>query len=190
MRAKILIIDNYDSFTYNLVSLIEQGCGFMPDVIKNDAIVLSDVAKYDGIVLSPGPGLPGEAGLMPEVLKLAQHKNLLGVCLGHQAIAEHFGAKLFNAEEVFHGVATPVFHDGSVLFEKMPATFTAGRYHSWMVQEDSLPDALKVTARDAAGNVMAIQHTTLKIFGVQFHPESIMTPEGAVIINNWLKQVS
>lgn len=188
LRAKILLIDNYDSFTYNLVSLLEQNCGYAPDVWKNDEVEIASVNLYDAIVLSPGPGIPREAGKLLEVLKIAK-KPVLGVCLGHQAIAENFGAELWNPSEVFHGISTNIFHNNSFLFEGLPSPFKAGRYHSWLVREETLPETLVVTARDEAGNVMAIEHTTQKKCGVQFHPESIMTPEGSLIINNWLRQV-
>lgn len=188
---KILVLDNYDSFTYNLVHLIEHLNHQAPDVYTNDALTPEDAEHYDAIVLSPGPGIPSEAGNMMLFLEhFAHRKPILGVCLGHQAITTFFGGEIYNAETVYHGIETPVYHDGKAgLFQGVPSPFMAGRYHSWMAREASLPACLNITARDAAGNIMAVQHTELNIHGVQFHPESIMTPHGEIIVSNWLKQV-
>jgi len=187
MQQKILVIDNYDSFTYNLVYLLRQkGCDV--SVFRNDKISVEEAADWDKILLSPGPGLPSEAGIMPQLIKtLAPSHSILGVCLGHQAIGECFGGSLSNLSQVYHGVATEVFTGGSsTLFEGMPVMFQVGRYHSWVVKNDDFPSDLIITAEDENGYIMALQHTKFKIFGVQFHPESVLTPEGSHIIQNWL----
>jgi anthranilate synthase component II len=186
---RILVFDNYDSFTYNLVHLVEKIAGEKVDVFRNDQLPLERVRDYDKIILSPGPGLPSEAGLLlPLIETYASSKSILGVCLGHQAIAEVFGAKLHNLETVFHGVATEVFlqADAGYLLRGLPASFNAGRYHSWVVKEETLPGELIVTARDAAGNIMGIRHREWDVMGVQFHPESIMTEGGEVLLENFL----
>ena len=191
---KILVFDNYDSFTYNLVHLVEKITGEKVTVYRNDQIALEDVAAYDKIILSPGPGIPEEAGLLlPLIKQYAATKSLLGVCLGHQAIAEAFGGKLTNLSAVFHGVATPIQikHDpaqsGTKILNGLPDTITVGRYHSWIVSDENFPDQLEVTARDANGYIMALQHKTFDVQGVQFHPESVLTPDGETILRNWLK---
>jgi len=191
---KILVFDNYDSFTYNLVHLVEKITGEKVTVYRNDQIALEDVAAYDKIILSPGPGIPEEAGLLlPLIKQYAATKSLLGVCLGHQAIAEAFGGKLTNSSAVFHGVATPIQikHDpaqsGTKILNGLPDTITVGRYHSWIVSDENFPDQLEVTARDANGYIMALQHKTFDVQGVQFHPESVLTPDGETILRNWLK---
>lgn len=187
---KILIFDNYDSFTYNLVHLVEKITDEKADVFRNDQLALEDVNSYDKIILSPGPGIPSEAGLLlPLIETYAKTKSILGVCLGHQAIAETFGAKLVNMENVFHGVATEIIPEPEpgTLFEGIPASFKAGRYHSWIVDEASLPPELIVTARDEQGRIMALRHRELAISGVQFHPESIMTEYGEQLIRNFLR---
>jgi anthranilate synthase component 2 len=186
---KILVFDNYDSFTYNLVHLVEKVGKVKTDVYRNDAIALEDVAAYDKIILSPGPGLPSEAGLLvPLIREYANTKSILGVCLGHQAIAEAFGGKLQNLSTVFHGVATPctLSKEGLPLFRGLPANIEVGRYHSWVIDEKELPGDLEVTARDDNNFIMAIQHKTYDLQGVQFHPESVLTPQGETIIRNWL----
>jgi anthranilate synthase component II len=192
---KILVFDNYDSFTYNLVHSIAHLTGIQPDVCKNDQIDLSEVKKYDKIVLSPGPGIPSEAGLLLPIIKeYAATKSMLGVCLGHQAIGEVFGAKLVNLAKVFHGVATPIqiekFSNGSTssLYNGLTDVIEVGRYHSWVVSEQNLPACLQITAKDENGFIMGLAHTTYDVEGVQFHPESILTPEGEKIIQNWLKR--
>jgi anthranilate synthase component 2 len=187
---KILVLDNYDSFTYNLVQYIQELLEQKVDVYRNDAIALDEVAAYDAIILSPGPGLPEEAGIMPELIKrYAAEKPILGVCLGHQAIGEAFGAKLLNLEDVYHGIETPITKTEveEPLFEGLPQDFKAGRYHSWVVQKDSLPEELLVTAVDDKGEIMAMRHREYNLRGVQFHPESIMTPEGKQMLHNFFQ---
>ncbi|MBI3512300.1 MAG: aminodeoxychorismate/anthranilate synthase component II [Bacteroidetes bacterium] len=187
---KILVFDNYDSFTYNLVHLVEKITGELPDVFRNDKVSMEKIGEYDKIILSPGPGIPAEAGLLlPLIKEYAGKKNILGVCLGHQAIAEAMGAKLINLEKVFHGVATEIRKEknSGFLFEGIPDAFKAGRYHSWVVDEKTLPEEIFVTARDENGQVMALQHKTKKIAGVQFHPESIMTEFGEELMRNFME---
>lgn len=183
----IVIIDNYDSFTYNLRAQLK-ALGAQVDVVRNDAFQMSRLEPYDKIVLSPGPGIPEEAGLLNDVIRrYAGRKPILGVCLGHQAIAEVFGGRLENLRTVYHGVQTPthiINHD--YLFEHLPETFEAGRYHSWVVSRSGLPDCLEVTAISDDGHIMALRHRTYDVRGIQFHPESILTPEGARILQNWL----
>ena len=186
---KVLVLDNYDSFTYNLVQYIQEILGQDIDVRRNDAISLDEVDAYELIVLSPGPCLPGEAGIMPELIRrYAPTKRILGVCLGHQAIGEAFGARLDNLSEVFHGIETPIqlTEVSDVLFEGLPREFTVGRYHSWVVGKDSIPDELLVTAVDDTGEVMAMRHRSYEVSGVQFHPESILTPLGRQMHENFL----
>ncbi|MDQ3392583.1 MAG: aminodeoxychorismate/anthranilate synthase component II [Bacteroidota bacterium] len=193
MGKKILVLDNYDSFTYNLVHLIrELGYGEEMDVIRNDKISLEEVGKYDKILLSPGPGLPSEAGIMMDVIKrYAPSKSILGVCLGHQGIGEAFGAKLWNMEEVLHGIAENVVITKTTnsLFINMPEFFKVCRYHSWTVMPETVNGELEITATDERGNVMAINHLKYDVQGVQFHPESILTENGKTIIKNWLEIV-
>lgn len=186
---KILLFDNYDSFTYNLVHAIKSLGYSEVDVIRNDKIELSQVNQYDKIVLSPGPGLPEEAGVMLDLIKeFAENKSILGVCLGHQAIAEVFGAELVNIPNVFHGVQTPVKIVGKdYIFVGLQKEILAGRYHSWVVSNDNLPKELEITALDNEGVIMALKHRALDLHGLQFHPESILTPEGIKIINNFLE---
>lgn len=188
---KILVFDNYDSFTYNLVHLVEKIIHGRVEVFRNDQIPLERVKDYDKIILSPGPGIPIEAGLLlPLIKEYAASKPILGVCLGHQAIGEAFGAGLINLSTVYHGVATPVIIDRQIqshLFEGLPDEFDAGRYHSWIVSEVDFPEVLEVTARDGNGYIMAMQHKTYDVQGVQFHPESVLTPLGESILRNWLK---
>lgn len=186
---KILVLDNYDSFTYNLVHYIEQLTDSTVDVFRNDAIDTEDVDSYDKILLSPGPGIPADAGILIDVIKRYHTtKDIFGVCLGLQAIAEAFGGSLINLNSVFHGLATPVFHDGNdPLFDGLNSPFMAGRYHSWIADSNTLPDELSVTARDEGGNIMALRHKIYRVCGVQFHPESVLTPDGLKIIDNWLK---
>ena len=186
---KILLFDNYDSFTYNLVHAIKSLGYENVDVYRNDKIELSQIDQYDKIILSPGPGLPSEAGIMMEVIKeYAGKKSILGVCLGHQAIAETFGAKLENIPTVFHGVQTAIkIMKEDYLFAGLPNEILAGRYHSWIVSKSDFPDKLEVTAVDKAGDIMALKHKTLDLHGVQFHPESMLTPDGVQIIQNFLQ---
>ena len=213
---RILVFDNYDSFTYNLVHLVEKILHQKVDVYRNDQIPLEKVKEYDKIILSPGPGIPGEAGLLlPLIKEYASSKSILGVCLGHQAIGEAFGGKLVNLSEVYHGVATPVRlvnressnvsremgvgngqsavggRNSSLithhsLFKNLPDVFEAGRYHSWIVSDENFPTELEVTARDENNFIMALQHKTYDVQGVQFHPESVLTPMGEDILKNWL----
>ncbi|MEP6465777.1 MAG: aminodeoxychorismate/anthranilate synthase component II [Parafilimonas sp.] len=193
---KILIFDNYDSFTYNLVHLVEKITHEKVDVFRNDKIALEKIKEYDKIILSPGPGIPSEAGLLlPLIKEYASTKPILGVCLGHQAIGEAFGATLTNLSTVFHGVATPVRKVesknsavNSQLFNGLPETFEVGRYHSWIVSKENFPDELEITAEDENGFIMGLQHKTFNVQGVQFHPESVLTPDGEKIMRNWLKQ--
>jgi anthranilate synthase component 2 len=186
---KLLIFDNYDSFTYNLVHAIRKLGYTDMEVIRNDKIALEEVDRFDKILLSPGPGIPSEAGiLLPLIKRYAPTKSILGVCLGHQAIAESFGGTLENTSEVFHGVSTPVHVvDPDLLFDDMPTTFDAGRYHSWIVSRDGLPECIRVTAVSDEGTIMALRHKEYDVRGVQFHPESVLTPLGETLIANWLK---
>ena len=187
---KILIFDNYDSFTYNLVHLVEKIIDGKVDVFRNDMITLEEMNEYDKIILSPGPGLPDEAGLLlPLIKEYASSKSILGVCLGHQAIAEAFGGKLINLSTVYHGVATNCKLSVSAcrLFEGLPSEIEVGRYHSWIVGDENFPDELEITATDDSGYIMALQHKTFDVQGVQFHPESILTPDGEKIMRNWLR---
>jgi anthranilate synthase component 2 len=213
MTMRILVFDNYDSFTYNLVHLVEKITRQKVDVYRNDQVPMEKIKEYDKIILSPGPGIPGEAGLLlPLIKEYASSKSILGVCLGHQAIGEAFGGKLVNLSEVYHGVATPVrvvsressnvsressdvngsnsrltSHVSRGLFENLPEIFEAGRYHSWIVSDENFPEELEVTARDENNFIMALQHKTYDVQGVQFHPESVLTPRGEDILKNWLR---
>lgn len=186
---KILVLDNYDSFTYNLVYIVRQlGYSAQMDVFRNDKINLEDVANYDKILLSPGPGVPSEAGIMPELLKkYSSSKSILGVCLGHQAIGEAFGGSLINLSEVLHGVASEVTVQDDVLFKDIPQTFKIGRYHSWVIDESTLSSDLEVIARTPDQQIMAVRHKNFDVRGVQFHPESILTENGVKIMQNWLE---
>ncbi len=204
---KILVFDNYDSFTYNLVHLVEKIMHQKVDVYRNDKIELEKVKEYDKIILSPGPGIPEEAGLLlPLIKEYAPTKSILGVCLGHQAIGEAFGGKLINLSTVYHGVATDVnivngewaivneknsplpIHHSPKLFDGLPERFSVGRYHSWIVSDENFPDELEVTARDDNSYIMGLQHKKYDVQGVQFHPESVLTPNGEKIMKNWLKK--
>lgn len=184
---KILILDNYDSFTYNIVHAVRE-LGLNPDVIRNDKITLPEIEKYDKIIISPGPGIPSEAGILPALLKeYCGKKPILGVCLGHQAIGENFGGKLENLKEVYHGVQTDAFKTADdYILDSFPSTFPIGRYHSWIVSDDDLPEELIVTSRDSEGNIMSLRHKDFDIHGVQFHPESLLTPDGIKIIEAFL----
>jgi len=204
---KILVFDNYDSFTYNLVHLVEKILHTKVEVYRNDQLDLEKVKQYDKIILSPGPGIPVEAGLLlPLINEYAASKSILGVCLGHQAIGESFGGTLINLDTVYHGVATPVMTAGdrsaagpdekgepavspsrTGLFAGLPDVFEVGRYHSWVISNDDFPAELEVTARDEQGLIMALQHKRYDVQGVQFHPESVLTPGGEIILKNWLK---
>lgn len=206
---KILVFDNYDSFTYNLVHLVEKITHGKVDVFRNDELPLEKVKDYDKIILSPGPGIPSEAGLLlPLIKEYASSKSILGVCLGHQAIGQAFGGTLTNLSRVYHGVATPIclvnsewsavnqkaensllttHHSRLTLFNDLPDEILVGRYHSWVVSDQNFPEELEITARDAENFIMALQHKKYDVQGVQFHPESVLTPQGEMIIRNWLK---
>jgi anthranilate synthase component 2 len=197
---KILVFDNYDSFTYNLVHLVQKIVPGKVDVYRNDQIPLEDVSAYDKIILSPGPGVPAEAGLLlPLIREYAAKKSILGVCLGHQAIGEAFGGTLLNLTSVYHGVSTPVHilktetkdkeekSMGQDLFKGLPEEIPVGRYHSWIINEIGFPEELEITAKDDNGYIMALRHRSYDVQGVQFHPESVLTPDGETILRNWLK---
>ncbi len=189
MMKKVLVIDNYDSFVYNLVHYLEEfDCEVT--VARNDQIDLDQVAQYEKILLSPGPGIPDEAGLLKPIIKrYAPTKSILGVCLGQQAIAEVFGGSISNLDQVFHGVATPIkltVFDES-LFKGLPMDLEVGRYHSWVVSPKDLPEELEVTGVDSEGNIMSIRHREYDVKGVQFHPESVLTPDGKTMIKNWIE---
>lgn len=186
---KILVFDNYDSFTYNLVHAVYKLGYNDVEVHRNDQIALADIAKFDKIILSPGPGIPSESGILLELIKTyAPTKSIFGVCLGVQAIGEAFGGKLINLSEVYHGVSSNVnIIADDILFKGLPNQLEVGRYHSWAVSKDGLPDCLEVTAVDDEGMIMALHHKTYDVRGVQFHPESVLTPLGEQMILNWLK---
>ena len=185
--SNIVIIDNYDSFTYNLSHMVKE-LGARVTVIRNDQFTLNQLKPFDKIILSPGPGIPSEAGLLTDVIKAySGHKPILGVCLGHQAIGEVFGGRLENLPDVYHGVAAECTQYGNdYIFNGMPKRITIGRYHSWVVSKTSFPECLDITAVSDDGNIMALRHKHLDIHGIQFHPESVLTPEGKRIIQNWL----
>jgi anthranilate synthase component 2 len=190
---KILIFDNYDSFTYNLVHVVEKITHEKVDVFRNDKISLGKINDYDKIILSPGPGLPSESGLLlPLIKEYASSKSILGVCLGQQAIAEAFGGKLENLKNVYHGVATKIkinenrTPSENDVFKSLPNELEAGRYHSWIVSKENFPADLEITAEDENGYIMALRHKTFDVQGVQFHPESVLTPMGEKIMRNWL----
>lgn len=188
---KILIFDNYDSFTYNLVHVVKSLGYHDIDVLRNDKIELDDINKYDKIILSPGPGIPSEAGLLlPLIKEYASKKSILGVCLGHQAIGEAFGADLKNLENVYHGIATNVqIVADDYIFNSLPNQIEVGRYHSWIVDGERLPDCFTVTSVDDGNQIMAMKHKEYDVHGVQFHPESVLTPEGYKILDNFLKGI-
>ena len=189
---KILVFDNYDSFTYNLVHILREISDAEIDVVRNDKLWLEDAVIYDKIVLSPGPGVPSEAGLLLDLIRMyAPSKSILGVCLGHQALCEAFGATLINLTDVHHGLSEKVIRiTPDPLFEGLPDFFNVGRYHSWAVSPENLPDCIEVTAVDEEGQIMAMQHKQYDLHGVQFHPESVLTPDGKTIMKNWLNIVS
>lgn len=190
VKKEVVIIDNYDSFTFNLVHLLHE-CGCEATVWRNDKFELADLARFDKIMLSPGPGIPAESGLLLDVIKeYGTKKSILGVCLGLQAIAEVYGGQLYNLDKPVHGTATPitVLKPNDVLFQELPNSFLVGRYHSWAVDREAVPDELEITAVDNQGVIMAASHRTLDVRGVQFHPESILSEHGVQLISNWLKQ--
>lgn len=184
---KIVIIDNYDSFTYNLSHLVKE-LGADVTVYRNDQFELDQLEAFDKIILSPGPGIPCEAGLLMDVIRTyAGKKPILGVCLGHQAIGEVFGGKLTNLTDVYHGVATEGTQFGiDPIFDGLPRRIVMGRYHSWVVDKAGFPECLEITAESDEGQIMALRHRTYDIHGIQFHPESVLTPEGRTIIKNWM----
>ena len=186
---KIVIIDNYDSFTYNLAHLVKE-LGAEVTVLRNDQFRLEELEPYSKIILSPGPGIPSEAGLLLDVIRTyAGRKPILGVCLGHQAIGEVFGAQLENLSQVFHGVATPCrIVSDDPLFSGLERDITVGRYHSWVVSRDHFPSSLEITAESPEGQVMALRHRELNVRGIQFHPESVLTPDGKRMLQNWMFQ--
>ena len=184
---KIVIIDNYDSFTYNLSHLIKE-IGAEVTVIRNNQFTLNQLERFDKIVLSPGPGIPSEAGLLLDVIKTYKgRKPILGICLGHQAIGEVFGGTLENLSDVFHGVATEgTQFSNDYIFDSLPKRITMGRYHSWVVSRENFPTCLEVTAVSDEGQIMALKHKNYDIHGIQFHPESVLTPEGKTILRNFI----
>lgn len=191
MIGKILVIDNYDSFTYNLVHLIQElvDDDVVVDVVRNDQIALEAIDAYDILVLSPGPGIPDEAGKLKEIIKeYAPKKKILGVCLGQQAIGEVFGSKLKNLDEVFHGVETPMMltENACQLFDGVSPTFQAGRYHSWVIDKSTLADSLVITCTDEYDEIMGIKHKDYDVYAIQFHPESVLTPDGEKMMSNFL----
>lgn len=189
MQKKVVVIDNYDSFTYNLVHLINE-LGWEAVVIRNDKFAIDELAQYHKILLSPGPGIPNEAGLLLDVIKTyAAEKSILGICLGQQAIAEAFGGSLLNLGRPMHGIATPiqVVEPAEVMFKNCPAEISVGRYHSWVVDPATMPDCLEITAVDTEGQVMALRHQKYDVRGLQFHPESVLTAYGKEMIRNWLE---
>lgn len=187
---KTVIIDNYDSFTYNLAHLVKE-LGAEVDVLRNDKFELEELEKYDKIILSPGPGIPEEAGLLLEVIRTyAGRKPILGVCLGEQAIGQAFGGKLTNLSEVFHGIQTNVkIKNKDYIFSGLPTEIPVGRYHSWVVDTEGFPEELVITAISSEGQIMALKHREYDVHSIQFHPESVLTPDGKQIVGNWLKGV-
>lgn len=188
MKTNVLLLDNYDSFTYNLLHTVRELGYEQIEVRRNDQIDLNDVERFDKIILSPGPGVPEEAGqLLPLIRRYAATKSILGVCLGHQAIGQAFGARLENLREVHHGVQTPIHILGDdALFRGLDRTIPAGRYHSWVVSREAFPDCLEITAESDEGEIMALHHRRYDVHGIQFHPESVLTPQGQEIIRNFL----
>jgi anthranilate synthase component 2 len=187
--SKILVIDNYDSFTYNLVHCLKEiGCEV--EVKRNDKLELAEVEEFEKILLSPGPGIPDEAGLLKDIIaRYAPSKSILGICLGQQAIAEVFGGSLVNLDEVYHGVATTIERvvDDEVLYEDLSKELEVGRYHSWVVSRE-LPESLEVTSLDGNGEIMSLRHREFDVRAVQYHPESILTPEGKKMLKNWIRE--
>lgn len=192
MQPRLLILDNYDSFTYNLVQIIDSRSRWAFDVVKNDQVSLPDVENYQKILFSPGPGLPSQSGMMKEIiLRFGETKSILGICLGMQAIVEAFGGRLINLPEVYHGIKQEItiLDRNEVLFQGIPGDFTAGLYHSWAAEKESIPECLKITAISNDEIVMAVSHKFFDIKGVQFHPESYMTATGPQLLDNWLQMV-
>jgi len=189
---QLLIIDNYDSFTYNLVQVVRKITGHEPSVKRNDQFKMEDLSSFDKILLSPGPGIPQEAGLLLPLIKTyGSSKSIMGVCLGQQAIVEAYGGSLKKMDQVYHGVATKINVTApDVIFKNLPSSFTVGRYHSWVAKKEIFPDVLQITSEDEHGNIMSVKHKSLDVRGVQFHPESIMTEHGTQIIANWIHHTS
>jgi anthranilate synthase component 2 len=186
MSKSILLIDNYDSFTFNLVHYLED-LDVNVTVVRNDKITPEECVGFDAIVLSPGPGIPSEAGNLLAIIDfLKDKKPLLGICLGHQAITEVFGGEIINLDKVYHGISTQMTHSGNDIFKEIDTNFEAGRYHSWAAQSSSFPETLEITATDENGQIMALKHKELPIYGLQFHPESIMTPQGKTMLKNFI----
>ena len=186
---KVLVLDNYDSFTYNLVHYVEANEGFEVDVFRNDEISIENVGKYDIIILSPGPGLPNDAGILKDLIKTyAPTKKILGVCLGMQAIGEVYGGTLLNLDNVYHGVATPirVTDKEDLIYKDLPESFEVGRYHSWVISNEDFPEELKITSVEENGQIMSLKHKDYNLYGVQYHPESILTEHGKKMITNFL----
>jgi anthranilate synthase component 2 len=189
MNTNILVIDNYDSFTYNLVHYIEKITGMRVDVFRNNEISIAEVGKYDKILLSPGPGLPSEAGIILDVIKTyGPKKSILGVCLGHQAIGEAYGGSLTNLNKVYHGITSEIeiLTPNDPLYKGLPIRFHVGRYHSWVVEKETLPDCFTITSIDSNGLIMGISHKQYDVRGVQYHPESVLTEHGLQMIENWI----
>ncbi len=186
-NISIIIVDNFDSFTFNLYHYLQPFANVI-DVVRNDKILLNEIKKYDGIVISPGTGLPKDIPILNDIIELGKSKALLGICLGHQAIAEYFGCKLYNMNEVWHGIQrkTKIITNDSI-FKNLPEIIETGHYHSWAVSDKNFPDCLKILAREQNGTIMAISHKQYNIKGIQFHPESILTPMGNLIMENWIK---
>lgn len=187
-RMNVLVVDNYDSFTFNLIQLIEE-CGCACEVVSNDRLRFESLHWYDKILISPGPGVPAEAGRVPDVIReFSGRRSILGICLGHQAIAEVFGGRLIRLPQATHGVRKliSIMDESNFLFAGLPSEIEGGLYHSWTVSQESLPHCLKVTAVASDGTIMALSHREYDVQGIQFHPESIMTPHGRLIIHNWL----
>ncbi len=187
---KVFVIDNYDSFTYNLVHILrELGLEEVTRIVKNDQFYLDEIEEYDHLLLSPGSGMPKNGGLMPDTInKYASSKNILGVCLGHQAIGEAFGGELYHLPQVYHGVRTPIdIISKDRIFSGLPQSFNVCRYHSWVIKKESIPSDLVITSVDENGNIMSVKHQKYNVRGVQFHPESIITEYGREMIKNWLE---
>lgn len=190
METRILVLDNYDSFTYNIVQIVKD-LGYKVDVYRNDKISLEEVGNYDKIILSPGPGVPSESGILLDVIKTyASKKSIFGICLGEQAIGEAFGAKLTNLSSVYHGISSKIkiTKQDEYTFAGLPAEIEVGRYHSWVVDAEGLPECLEVTSETEDGLIMGLRHKTYDVRGVQFHPESVLTPSGKTILENFLKK--
>lgn len=189
MKEKILILDNYDSFTYNIAHYVDENPNYKAVVIRNDAISLEEINKFDTIILSPGPGLPKDAGIMNALVKkYASTKKILGICLGMQAIGEIFGGQLINMEKVYHGISSSIniTKKNSIIYKNLPNSFKVGRYHSWVIDQENFPNTLEITAQTKQNEIMSLKHKEYAVFGVQYHPESILTEHGKQLIANFL----